>query len=144
MGTHTGPISHGAEAATALWEHTLNQYHTGRGQQQHYGNIYWTNIPLGGGSNSAMGTHTGPTSHWAEAATALWEHTLDQHHTGRRQQQLYGKTHWTNITLGGGSNSAMGTHTGPTSHWAEAATAPWEHTLDQYHTVVEEVEVQGR
>ena len=40
-----------------------------------------------------MGTHTEPTSHWVEAGwsrltIALWEHTLDQHHTGLRQVEL--------------------------------------------------------
>ena len=69
-----------------------------------------------------MGTHPGPTSHWVEA---LWGHTLDQHHTGL---ELYGDTHWTNITL---VWSSMGTYTGPTSHWVEAL---WGHTLDQHHT----------
>ena len=70
-----------------------------------------------------MGTHPGPTSHWVEA---LWGHTLDQHYTGLRIAllrdtldqhhtglELYGDTHWTNITL---VWSSMGTYTGPTSH----------------------------
>ena len=35
-----------------------------------------------------LGEHTGSPSHWVEAVTiALWEHTLDHHHTGLKQLQ---------------------------------------------------------
>ena len=269
MGRHTGPTSHWVEAGwqtTALWGDTLYQHHTGlkqvdnssmgrhtgptslwveAGWQQLYGETHWTKITLGWGrlttalwgdtlyqhhsglrqvDYSSMGRHTEPTSHWVEAGwqqlygethwtnitlgwgrliTALWRDTLNQHHTRLRQvdnssmgrhtgptsywvevgwQQLYGETHWTNITLGWGrlttalwgdtldqhhtglrqvDNSSMGRHTVPTSLWVEAGwlqlygethwtnitlgwgrltTALWGDTLDQHHTGLRQVD----
>ena len=169
METHTGPASHWVEGmlkrlSIALWRHTLDQHHTGlragwRGCQLLYGDTHWTSITLGWGQvedvvNCSMKTHTGPASHWVEGrwkklSIALWQHTLDQQHTGLRAgwrgcQLLYGDTHWTSITLGWGQveevvSCSMETHTGPASHWVEGmlkrlSIALWRHTLDQHHT----------
>ena len=117
MGTHTGSTLHWVEGRlkygnthwinitlgwgqVEVWEHTQDQHHTGLKPG-------WS-----------MGTHTGSTLHWVEARlkygnthwinitlgwsqVEVWEHTLDQQHTGL-------KPGW-----------SMGTHTGSTSHWVE-------------------------
>ena len=95
MGVHTESASHWVEA----------------GGQQLYGNTRWINITLGRGrwaialwEHTLDQHHTGLRQVWSKLTTALWGHMLDQHHTGWRQV----------------GNSSMGTHAGSTSHWVEA------------------------
>ena len=75
-----------------------------------------------------MGRHTGPTSHWDEAG---W-------------LQLYGETHWTNITLGWSRLITAlwgGTHwTNITLGWGRLTTALWGDTLDQHHSGLRQVD----
>ena len=103
-----------------------------------------------------------PQHHHTGWTTALWGHTMDQHHTRLRVEDNCMGTH-TGSTPHWVEDSSMGTslnqrhtelrialwgHTGPTPHWVEDSSmethtgpmphwlriALWGHTLDQHHT----------